>query len=109
LHLGFFFKASDAYPQGQLNPDAYPGFALTFAIVSVIAILISTRGTQSQIPYLHTRKSDKTLFSGSFSDFYKYFYTGLGDVLKNRAFLSIFLVSITFFILSGIQRALVCT
>ena len=102
-----FFKASDAYPQGQLNPDAYPGFALTFAIVSVIAILISTRGTQSQIPYLHARKSEQTVFSGSFSDFYKYFYAGLADVLKNRAFLSIFLVSITFFILSGIQRTLV--
>jgi GPH family glycoside/pentoside/hexuronide:cation symporter len=102
-----FFKASDAYPQGQLNPDAYPGFALTFAIVSVIAILISTRGTQSQIPYLHASKSEGAVFSGSFSDFYKYFSTGLRDVLKNRAFLSIFLVSITFFILSGLQRALV--
>jgi GPH family glycoside/pentoside/hexuronide:cation symporter len=102
-----FFKATDAYPQGQLNPDAYPGFALTFAIVSVIAILISTRGTQSQIPYLHTTKSEGAVFSGSFTDFYKYFYSGLREVLKNRAFLSIFLVSITFFILSGLQRALV--
>ena len=102
-----YFKSTDAYPQGQLNPEAYPAFALTFAIVSIIAILIATRGTQSQIPFLHTSNSEETMFTGSFYDFYKYFYKELGDVLKNRAFLSIFLVAITFFILSGLQRALV--
>ena len=102
-----YFKSTDAFPQGQLNPDAYPAFAFTFAIVCVIAILISTRGTQSQIPYLHISKSEGSLFAGGIKDFYKYFYKGLGEVLKNRAFLSIFLVSITFFILSGLQRALV--
>jgi GPH family glycoside/pentoside/hexuronide:cation symporter len=102
-----FFKATDEYPQGQLNPNAYPAFAFTFAIVAVIAILISARGTQSQIPYLHASKKEGAVFSGSFKNFYQYFYKGLGDVLKNRAFLSIFLVSITFFILSGLQRALV--
>jgi len=102
-----YFKSTDAYPQGQLNPEAYPAFALTFAIVSIIAILIATRGTQSQIPFLHTSNSEETMFTGSFYDFYKYLYKELGDILKNRAFLSIFLVAITFFILSGLQRALV--
>lgn len=102
-----YFKSTDAYPQGQLNPAAYPAFALTFAIVSVIAILVSTLGTQSQIPFMHKNNSDKVLFTDSFSSFYKYFYRGLREILKNRSFLSIFLVSITFFILSGLQRALV--
>ena len=102
-----YFKSTDAYPQGQLNPAAYPAFALTFAIVSVIAILVSTLGTQSQIPFMHKNNSDKELFTDSFSSFYQYFYKGLRETLKNRSFLSIFLVSITFFILSGLQRALV--
>ena len=102
-----YFKSTDAYPQGQLNPEAYPAFALTFAIVSVIVILVSTLGTQSQIPFMHKNKSDKGLYTDSFSSFYQYFYKGLREVLKNRSFLSIFLVSITFFILSGLQRALV--
>ena len=102
-----YFKSTDTYPQGQLNPEAYPAFALTFAVVSVIVILVSTIGTQSQIPFMHKNKSDKELYTDSFSSFYKYFYKGLREVLKNRSFLSVFLVSITFFVLSGLQRALV--
>jgi len=102
----FYFKATDTYPQGQLNPEAYPAFALTFAVVSVIVILIATRGTQSQIPFLHTNNKE-TMVTDSFYHFYRYFFRELGAILKNRAFLSIFLVSITFFILSGLQRALV--
>ncbi|SVB78736.1 uncharacterized protein METZ01_LOCUS231590, partial [marine metagenome] len=69
--------------------------------------LVSTLGTQSQIPFMHKNNSDKELFTDSFSSFYQYFYKGLRETLKNRSFLSIFLVSITFFILSGLQRALV--
>ncbi len=107
--VGFmiFFKSTDAYPQGQLNPEAYPAFALTFAIVSIITMLIATRGTQSQIPFLHTSNSEGTVFKGSFYDSFKYFYKELGNVLKNRAFLSVFLVAISFYVLSGLQRALV--
>jgi Na+/melibiose symporter-like transporter len=102
-----YFKATDDYPQGQLNPDAYPAFAFTFAIVSIIVIFITTLGTQSQIPFMHKNNSDNEQFTNSFTSFYRYFYKGLLETLKNRSFLSIFLVSITFFILSGLQRALV--
>ena len=40
------------YPNGQLNPDAYPRFACTFALVLAVAIWISAYGTHSQIPQL---------------------------------------------------------
>ena len=102
-----FFKATDIYPQGQLNPDAYPPFALTFAIVSVVVIFISAKGTQSQIPYLHDSKGKKEAYTDSIGSFIKYFYKNLLEVLKNRSFLSVFLVAITFFVMSGLQRALV--
>ena len=52
-----YFKSTDTYPQGQLNPEAYPAFALTFAVVSVFVILVSTIGTQSQIPFMHKNKN----------------------------------------------------
>ena len=40
-----FFRANAEYAQGQLNPDAYPLFGITFAAVVVCAILASAAGT----------------------------------------------------------------
>lgn len=44
-----FFRATDLYPNGQLNPDAYPLFAATFAVMLVVGIWISALGTHDQI------------------------------------------------------------
>ena len=52
IGLQIYFGATDKYPNGQLNPDAYPLFAATFAIVIALGIWISAYGTHSQIPYL---------------------------------------------------------
>jgi Na+/melibiose symporter-like transporter len=46
------FAGSDEYPQGQLNPDAYPSFALFTGLCVAISILVTTYFTQDQIPYL---------------------------------------------------------
>ena len=56
IAMGFvmlvIFAGSDAYPQGQLNPDAYPSFALFTGLCVAISILVTTYFTQDQIPYL---------------------------------------------------------
>ncbi len=44
-----FFRATELYPNGQLNPEAYPWFAATFAVVLVVGIWISALGTHDQI------------------------------------------------------------
>lgn len=46
------FAGSDAYPQGQLNPDAYPAYALFAGLSITICILVTTHFTRDQIPYL---------------------------------------------------------
>ena len=46
----FIFPATRAYPLGQLNPAGYPVYALAAAIVMVVSILISARGTQRFVP-----------------------------------------------------------
>ena len=48
----YFFKATPEYSNGQLNPAAYQTFALTFAILMVVVILLSAAGTHSEIPRL---------------------------------------------------------
>ena len=63
IGLQIYFKASAQYPNGQLNPHAYPLFAATFAAVLVIGIWISAAGTHSQIPKLPQAGSSTTRFS----------------------------------------------
>ncbi|MYE82606.1 MAG: hypothetical protein F4X36_12380, partial [Gammaproteobacteria bacterium] len=50
--FGMFFGASDAYENGQLNPVAYPPFALVIAFLMVASIVGSALGTHHLIPSL---------------------------------------------------------
>lgn len=52
IGLQIFFGATPEYPNGQLNPAAYPKFAAMFAIVIFAGVLMTAYGTHSYIPYL---------------------------------------------------------
>jgi len=52
IGLQIFFGATPEYPNGQLNPAAYPRFAGMFSIVIFIGVLLTAYGTHSYIPYL---------------------------------------------------------
>lgn len=101
LAFTVFFEPTAEYPQGQLNPEAYPLFGVTFGIAATLAILIATVSTRSQIPYLHQQPGGQANLANP-----GYYVQELIKVLKNRSFLAIFLVSITFFIMLGVQRTL---
>ena len=47
-----FFGATEHFDNGQLNPDAYPPFALTAFFIMVIGVWASALGTHSYIPNL---------------------------------------------------------
>lgn len=49
---GYYFAPTDAFPNGQLNPAAYPPYAITLGILMTISILITAWGTRSRIPYM---------------------------------------------------------
>ncbi|MFT7653312.1 MAG: GPH family glycoside/pentoside/hexuronide:cation symporter [Limisphaerales bacterium] len=49
---GYFFASSEAFPNGQLNPAAYPPYAITLGILMTLSILITAFGTRSRIPYM---------------------------------------------------------
>lgn len=62
--LGFqvFFGATAEYPNGQLNPEAYPRFSALFGLIIGAGVLLCAAGTHSHIPYL-TKATTKTTFS----------------------------------------------
>ena len=45
LAFGYFFLESAEYSRGQLDPANYPPFAASFAVIAVVAMLISIAGT----------------------------------------------------------------
>ncbi len=63
IGMQIYFEATEKYPIGQLNPDAYPLFAATFAIVIALGIWISAYGTHSQIPHLPQATPNGSRFS----------------------------------------------
>jgi GPH family glycoside/pentoside/hexuronide:cation symporter len=52
IGLQIFFGATPEFPNGQLNPAAYPRFAVMFSIVIFAGVLMTAYGTHSHIPYL---------------------------------------------------------
>ncbi len=63
IGLQLYFRGTAEYPNGQLNPHAYPLFAATFAVVLVVGIWISAFGTHSQIPHLPQATIQPSRFS----------------------------------------------
>jgi GPH family glycoside/pentoside/hexuronide:cation symporter len=63
IGLQIFFGATPEYPNGQLNPAAYPRFAGMFSIVIFIGVLLTAFGTHSYIPYLPQANPNGPRFS----------------------------------------------
>ncbi len=55
LAFSIFFKATPAFPNGQLNPGAYTPFALSCGAIVVIVILTSALGTQRRAREVYER------------------------------------------------------
>jgi len=47
-----FFRSTPEYERGQLNPEAYPSMGFTFALISLMAVLLTYVSTRSLIPTL---------------------------------------------------------
>jgi len=80
--VGFsvFFKATPEFARGQLNPAAYPRFALAFAILAVVTIWYSAIGTHHRIPFLPQASKDSPPLS------LRRFFEEMLSTLKVRPF-----------------------
>jgi Na+/melibiose symporter-like transporter len=95
--LFYFLRATPEYPVGQLNPNAYPPYALFFAIASVLVVLLSALGTHSRIPLLLAPLHVHEPFS------LRRLATELRDALASPSFRSLFVGVLVFFLMRGVQ------
>ena len=65
IYIGFslFFVPTAQYPNGQLNPAAYPPFALCVSLLITLTIFWSAWGTRQVIPFLPNPASARAKLS----------------------------------------------
>ena len=98
LTWSFIFPATEAYPIGQLNPDAYRVFAPVLGLTVGLAVLFTTHMTRREVPYLYQ--------PGQASRFR--FRVVLREVLlalENRNFLRIFMAVLIGAVIAGTAGA----
>ncbi len=100
LSFRVFFRSTEEFPNGQLDPSAYPPFGLAYGVAMFVVILLSGLGTHSRIPHLPGPPEHREPFSAARLK---------GEVvaaLQNRSFRFLFLGIVVFFVSRGVQQAL---
>ena len=82
VFMAVFFKATPDYPQGQLNPEAYPRMGLAASLLMIVSCLIAYFSTRKYIPLLPEAPKKKNAGVGSLTGAYRQF----GSAFKNRDF-----------------------
>ena len=98
LTWSFIFPATEEYPVGQLNPDAYRVFAPVVGLAVGLAVLFTTHMTRREVPYLYQpRQASRFRFR-----------VVLREVLlalENRNFLRIFMATLFAAVIGGTSGA----
>ncbi len=97
---GVFFRATPAFPNGQLDPAVYPGFGLWFGGATAFFVLASAAGTHARIPTLPQAAGDLEPF-GAAALVREY-----RGALANASFRAFFVGLVVFFVMRGIQDTL---
>jgi GPH family glycoside/pentoside/hexuronide:cation symporter len=95
-----FMAPTLAFPEGQLNPAAYPPLGLFFGVAMGLLILASALGTHSRIPYLPQPGAAAERFSLS------RLWRDAAAALRNASFRSFFAGIFLFFVARGIDGGL---
>lgn len=97
LAYNIFFKSTEKFSFGQLNPEAYFPLALTGSIFMVISILYSSLITRNEIKNLSSWKGAISI---------KQILSELKIALSNRSFILFFLGSLSLSICWGLLNSL---
>lgn len=81
-----FFRATPAFPNGVLNPSAWPGFALFGSLLIGLSLAIGTFGTRAIIP--HLRQCDPATIARAPA------FRAIAQSLTNRSFRIVILFSV---------------
>jgi Na+/melibiose symporter-like transporter len=95
-----FFRATEAYPFGQLNPAVWPVYGAFASVIILIAILVSAIGTHKHIPDLK-QPPEKRPFA------LRRTFDELVESISNRNFLVVFVSAIIAAMAGGLNASLV--
>jgi Na+/melibiose symporter-like transporter len=80
----WFFRSTAAYPDGQLNPGAYPQLALVICALTLVSVWLSAWNTRQRIPYLGAPApagSERGFVKGALADIFSSLRNGSFRVL----------------------------
>jgi Na+/melibiose symporter-like transporter len=100
LLLLVFLRPTAEYPDGQLNPAAYPRFALLFGVVILVALVASAWKTRSRVPFLSSPGSAPP--GGMVTSLLR----NLREAVRHRPFRAILMASVSAHIGWGISDSL---
>ena len=98
--LKLFFKASEGFPNGALDPTNYPAFALWTAMTLLVLRFYSAFATVSRIPYLAQTGLDTPKF-GMIE-----FGRDILRALKNRNYVMMLFGLLFFALMTGVRNGL---
>ncbi len=101
LALGFavFFAHRSGYENGQLDPTAYPGFAIAAGCVVVASVMLSAVGTQrAALTTRAVREERRGAPTNTFA--------GLMLAMRSRSFRALFIALLIMYLYNGVQFAL---
>jgi GPH family glycoside/pentoside/hexuronide:cation symporter len=85
IGMNYYFRSTPEFPNGQLDPGAYEGFALTCSIAMMLMILCSAWWTRSEIPRLPKASADQAPFE------FGQVYRDMAEALRNPSFRALFI------------------
>ncbi len=91
LGFGVYFSPTEDYPNGQLNPSAYPPLTAWLSVIITLVVLLSAYGTRKRIPYLPKASANQHFTLASV----------FGDTLKTMSNVSFRSVMIGFTIITA--------
>lgn len=104
LSFSYFFRSSENFASGQLDPTNYPAFALFFALVMGLSIFLTAAGTHPAIKHLHQHLQSPNQNPKRFK--LQRIWREFSQSLHNHAFRVLMLSITLILIMAGIQNAL---
>ncbi len=97
--FNYFFATTPEFENGQLNPAAYPPYAVAMSVLMVGTIVFCVIGTRKFIPWL---TSPSTTRNFRITDI----YTDIAVALRSRSFRAIFFAMVFFAIYGGVHSTM---
>lgn len=87
-------------PLGMRDPEAYATYGIIGSVAIFIAIMVSTLGTHSRIPYLYIPPVPKERFST------RRIFREMVEILSEKSFLALFAATVLFAVATGLSASL---